>query len=815
MIQDSSFLGQTNSESALKLYNSSGKISQSLFSSNSKGTFKDSVASLSNDYAWVGGAVVATMSNLVIVDSIFEGNSAQLGGAIYSETHSNISIFSSTFVRNSASCLSDVRECFGGVLCSDSGASIIIQNSTFCNNRASGRFGSGGVLSVLDGTISIHGSAFIENSADYSGGVIVAQLATLVIDATEFANNSAEYYGGTLHTTSSTISIRASNFENSTVYFRGGVMYSHACIVNISRTRFFLNYAHQEGGAFYFVSSGSEYMQLNLHDSNCINNSAGYGGVASIRGRDMQAKLDIRGSNFVNNTAYEEGGIVYTESAKLNMSYSRFTYSRAHRHGGVVYAYSVSLVIHDCHFIHGRAYQTGGALYVTATTIKTHGTVVISDTEARLAVVYLLQSTAVFTDNLHLSNNLGSIFAHKSDVAFAGNTSIVNSSSIRLTFAPAFPEGGAITAYQSKVMFNKTSMLMYNQADNGGAVYASESKLYVYSESVTISENRANYNGGGAFLFLSELNCQLKSVLQFSSNSATYKGGGIHAISSIIEAHVRYNQCLDRCKNYSGASVHFTKNRAELGGGACFEANAKLYILKEEWSQSYGYSFTFEDNSASYGGALYVSDETNSGTCASSSYKEALAITECFIQSAALNSYANKGSDINVVNMKFGNNQAHISGSILYGGLLDRCTVSPFAEVNNQRDDHTQPYLNHYTVTGVDYFIKIGDIKELDSISSDSVRICFCMNGQPKCDQQPPSFRVKKGENITVQLVAVDQVNHTVPSANIRSSLNSTESGLEEGQLIQKTSSSKNCTDMKFNIYSPHQSEVLTLYAGI
>ena len=72
-----------------------------------------------------------------------------------------------------------------------------------------------------------------------------------------------------------------------------------------------------------------------------------------------------------------------------------------------------------------------------------------------------------------------------------------------------------------------------------------------------------------------------------------------------------------------------------------------------------------------------------------------------------------------------------------------------------------------------------------------------------------------KGKNFTLPVVAVDQVNHTVPSANIRSSLNSTESGLEEGQLIQKTSSSKNCTDMKFNIYSPHQSEVLTLYAGI
>ena len=43
-----------------------------------------------------GGAIVSTHSNVTIVGSVFKGNSAQAGGAIFSELQSNITIINST-----------------------------------------------------------------------------------------------------------------------------------------------------------------------------------------------------------------------------------------------------------------------------------------------------------------------------------------------------------------------------------------------------------------------------------------------------------------------------------------------------------------------------------------------------------------------------------------------------------------------------------------------------------------------------------------------------------------------------------------------
>ena len=74
-----------------------------------------------------------------------------------------------------------------------------------------------------------------------------------------------------------------------------------------------------------------------------------------------------------------------------------------------------------------------------------------------------------------------------------------------------------------------------------------------------------------------------------------------------------------------GSPAHFFKIDAFKGGGVCLENSAKLYVLKpteklHKFYYNYKYSdryypMLFYDNSASYGGAVYVTDEINSGTC--------------------------------------------------------------------------------------------------------------------------------------------------------------------------------------------------------
>ena len=195
---------------------------------------------------------------------------------------------------------------------------------------------------------------------------------------------------------------------------------------------------------------------------------------------------------------------------------------------------------------------------------------------------------------------------------------------------------------------------------------------------VTIAHNTATGNGGGVYLSTSELICQQESTLVLLNNIASHKGGGLHAISSSIKAASSIAGQYSTYSRYTGARINITENVAERGGGLSLEVNAKLYILKYDYIFIYniGDFTTFTANSADYGGAIHVDDDTNSGTCASSTE------TECFFQVLALHSYG--FPDLGIQSIHFSQNHANISGSTLYGGLLDRCAVSPFAEVRNK-----------------------------------------------------------------------------------------------------------------------------------
>ena len=199
---------------------------------------------------------------------------------------------------------------------------------------------------------------------------------------------------------------------------------------------------------------------------------------------------------------------------------------------------------------------------------------------------------------------------------------------------------------------------------------------------------------------------------------------------------------------------------------------------------------------------MYVADETTSGTCASEWYQIQSTTTECFIQTLSFHSNDYPFS-LDQIFVEFNNNGARISGSNIFGGLLDRCTVSPF----------TDKWIADSIKDGVTYINSFSNIRNLDSITSKPVRVCFCnASHQPDCSYKPPRVRTEKGKLFTVTLVAVDQVNNTIPNVTIHSSLSSSSSGgLGENQLHQSTGES--CSDISFQVFSPHNSEQLVLYA--
>ena len=247
---------------------------------------------------------------------------------------------------------------------------------------------------------------------------------------------------------------------------------------------------------------------------------------------------------------------------------------------------------------------------------------------------------------------------------------------------------------------------------------------------------------------------------------------------------------------YTSTRINFTRNTAKRGSGLSLETNAKLYVLKYVATSTNTAIFTA--NEADYGGAVYVDDDTNSGTCASEPK------IECFFQVLAIHS--EESEDLKTKSMSFSQNYASISGSILYGGLLDRCAVSLFAEVHKKHSYSDQNY--KYEGNGVSYFKDIST-GESNLVSSQPVWVCSCISSEHNCTHQS-QIEVKKGEMFTMSFVAVDQINQPV-NATIQTSLNFAGSGLTEGQLAKEIDGK--CTNLTFNVVSPHSYETLTLYA--
>ena len=397
--------------------------------------------------------------------------------------------------------------------------------------------------------------------------------------------------------------------------------------------------------------------------------------------------------------------------------------------------------------------------------------------------MFIISPCSTNIANSAFDDNVGSIYTFNSNLNFSGNSKFRNSTELLIEGNESTSqEGGVITSFQSTVIFTSGSTTHFSnsRARDGCAILAIESTIIMYGETTIANNNMttiiANSSGGGISLKQSRL--EIRGKCNLVNNSAV-RGGGIHATSSTIAV-------------YQPGSLQVVNNDAEFGGGMYLEINSKLFILKTETTYSRSYFMKFTSNLANHGGAVYVADNTNSGSCLSNN--------ECFIQTLAL--HQTNSQYLNTVNILFSENSVTEQGPNLFGGLLDRCIPSPFAEVYLKQDIH---------YSGIWYLQNITENAQIHSISSHPVRVCFCnVEHKPDCSYQLPTITVKKGEAFNVSVVAVDQVNNTV-DANITTSISSPDGGFGEGQQTQSVG--RNCKDLTYNVFSPHNNETINLFA--
>ena len=385
-------------------------------------------------------------------------------------------------------------------------------------------------------------------------------------------------------------------------------------------------------------------------------------------------------------------------------------------------------------------------------------------------------------------SNKGSFLIRSSHVDFSGITQFEKCTQDIDNNHSYFQAQGTLTTIQSTIIFFDTVSFLENHSkESGGALYISESKVKMFS-TVLIKGNIAQKCGGGAFAYLSTVFCH--GNCSFVANKANKTGGGIHAASSIVTLSNRTHEAL----NVPPATFNFVENTADKGGAIYFETNSKLNCMVDGITQ---FKINFIANFAvQHGGAIYIKDETYLSVCNSTSSNHKTQ-RECFFQ--VMYNF-NGGQLKNKTYFSFINNSAPI-GSVLYGGLLDRCKVSPMSDIY-------YPYFRN-NVSGLEYFQAETEgnlTMDSDSIASNVVRVVRCDQDGIALDNRISVF---KGRPFNVSVKAFDQVNHTF-RASIRSFLPE-EHVLGKGQQLQ--SISENCTNLTYSITSPSDSVNLVLYA--
>ena len=762
-VVSSLFLGHNESGTALELIDTNARIINCTFAYNTRGNLRGPIQTLNflkqwykfnslSVYAYVGGAMIVDRSNIAIVCSIFEGNRAEMGGAIFATSRSNITVFNSSFTNNG-----DYWNCLlGGALHSESDApynktNANIIGSEFFKNKATY---FGGAISTYNCDVSAESARFYKNFAILKGGAIEAIVQSKVhAHNCIFWDNEVFKYGAVIGLFNSTLVINTSLFHANSVRDYAGALYvEEFSVVNISRSGFYANEA-KSGGAMIVRSNSSAVVHETV---------------------------------FCNNYATTNGGSIVVILANLTLRRCLLCNSRARNRGGAIDANeNTSLKIYESEFRNNFAIDLGGGAINAE---YTSGVIII-------ARCRFIQNS--------VSDGIGGALLVSSSELIIDNCSFLQNVVLKAA-------GGAIAATQSSMHFRSTSDLFNNTASYGGAIYAIDSTIDV-NRNVMIMLNSAFVLGGGALLQYSKLTIQYNALLDVINNNASTKGGGIYSTNSRITVLLNRESDLDSIK---GSAISFTNNSAKFGGGIYLELASELFIdkiglFRNQSTTAKRCNFCFISNHASLGGAIYIADETNYETCSSTSRWSHY----CFLQS--LSPYpspcasSSDTEECKYVSVYFEQNTAAVSGGpVLYGGLLDRCIVRPGSEfeVHNKLIDG---------FTAFKLLIEIVNVSnsQIDTvISSSPVRICSCTpDGRPDCGNKAPPIMVKKGFNFNVSIVAVDQVNHTVGNVPIHSSLQYTQSGLGDGQLIQMTK--HNCTNLTFSIHSPHNSESLTLFA--
>ncbi|MBZ9570735.1 Ig-like domain-containing protein [Methanobrevibacter sp. TMH8] len=288
----------------------------------------------------------------------------------------------------------------------NSNQNITFINITFINGRNSlgGAIYGGPSSNAL--ILTFVDCAFTNNSAtnttaiDGNGGVICTDTnSTIILIGCEFNNNSATKDGGVIYTYYGNVDIFDSNFINNTAN-RGGAIFILGGNTTVIESNFSYNTATDSAGALAVL-----YNKAIIIDSNFTNNTAtSRGGAVILSG---SSRSIIKDSNFINNTAGSTGGVLYIgTSHHVIVSSSNFINNNAGAGGAIFNDCGDNFTVNNSNFTENKA-TIGGAIYQNYGNDMNVFDSIFTNNIANNSIIFISEGSNGTITGSNVSNNAG------------------------------------------------------------------------------------------------------------------------------------------------------------------------------------------------------------------------------------------------------------------------------------------------------------------------------------------------------------------------------------------------------------------------
>jgi len=523
---------------------------------------------------------------------------------------------------------------------------VTLQDLTIENGSGSNQ--GGGVELLTGAQVTLDNTIVQHNSANYGGGVFVESGTVMTTTngtqiysntaivlgggarvignfsggpGTSINSNKAPSGGGLAITTGSATLTGLNNYvlqnvSSSTDGKGGGVYVSGNGIINLNAYVQIRQNTAAEGGGIY----ASEASIIINHAGVSGNVVTQFGGGFFLKDKSVLTGTQTYLGNTTNgNQAHLFGGGIFVENSTVDLTSSNIYGNFAETGGGGIYGDNADIQLGDVNIGGtesgqanwlGTSGQSGAGVYLT------NGTEAIMNNTSIRANVF---SSTLFVEGGGVYINGGStlLMENNSDVSYhdlsssgstgagiyaTGNVTVTLDDS-QVFYNTAVLYGGGIYSNGSNLIVQNGSSIHHNLATthNGGGI-DSEGSGKIYITDSSLEYNAAGSNGGGVN-FNSGYMDAVNSI--FHHNQAVGDGGGI-ANSGFLNITSDYGSC----NPHAGPCSLFSENEANLGdetgtntGGAIY--NSLNLTVKHT---------VFISNTAEFGGAIYQSNTSASGT---------------------------------------------------------------------------------------------------------------------------------------------------------------------------------------------------------